>query len=75
MFSCYPKNMPFKYTGNKKTAYGSKLIVYLISGFSIPFVAAWYQLYVHASIRLYTVLNTRYFQEEISFGMILLATS
>lgn len=36
--------MPFKY--DKKVAYGSKLTVFFISGFALPFVAAYYQMYV-----------------------------
>jgi len=36
------ENMPFKY--DKKVAYGSKLTVFFISGFALPFVAAYYQM-------------------------------
>ena len=38
-----PKNMPFKYANSNKGALGAKVAVFLISGFSIPFVAAYYQ--------------------------------
>jgi hypothetical protein len=33
--------------GNKKFLFGLKLTAYLASGFSIPFLASWYQLLVH----------------------------
>ncbi|KAF7795866.1 hypothetical protein EIP86_007033 [Pleurotus ostreatoroseus] len=36
------KHIPFEYSN--KAAWGSKLAAYLITGFSIPFVAAWYQI-------------------------------
>ena len=38
------QNMPFKY--NKKVSYGSKLTIFMVSGFALPFVAAYYQMYV-----------------------------
>jgi cytochrome c oxidase subunit 7c len=37
------QNMPFKYTDVRKSSIGLKVAVFMISGFSIPFVAAWYQ--------------------------------
>ncbi|KLO10140.1 hypothetical protein SCHPADRAFT_943044 [Schizopora paradoxa] len=36
------QNMPFKY--NKKVSYGSKLAIFMVSGFALPFVAAYYQM-------------------------------
>jgi len=35
-------NMPFKYAN--KGAFGAKITVFLLAGFSLPFAASWYQL-------------------------------
>jgi len=35
-------NMPFSY--RNKAAFGVKLVLFLGTGFSLPFFAAWYQL-------------------------------
>ncbi|KAI0723438.1 hypothetical protein C8Q76DRAFT_794378 [Earliella scabrosa] len=36
------KHIPFDY--DKKGTFGVKVVAYLVSGFAIPFVAAYYQL-------------------------------
>ncbi|KAF9569017.1 hypothetical protein CPC08DRAFT_813188 [Agrocybe pediades] len=37
-------HLPFQFPGEKKVSFGVKVGVYLVFGFSIPFVAAAYQL-------------------------------
>ncbi|KAL0949732.1 hypothetical protein HGRIS_009772 [Hohenbuehelia grisea] len=37
-------HLPFAFPGNKKAAFGAKVFVYLLTGFSIPFIASAYQL-------------------------------
>jgi hypothetical protein len=37
--------MPFNYEGSK-AVFGAKVAIFLISGFSVPFIASYYQLYV-----------------------------
>ncbi|KAI9574579.1 hypothetical protein HD554DRAFT_2166053 [Boletus coccyginus] len=37
-------HLPFAFPGKKRTAFGVKLSLFLISGFSIPFAAAAFQL-------------------------------
>ncbi|TFK43620.1 hypothetical protein BDQ12DRAFT_718819 [Crucibulum laeve] len=37
-------HLPFQLPGDKKAAFGAKLMVYLSVGFSIPFIASYYQL-------------------------------
>ncbi|KAF8741124.1 hypothetical protein AX14_005724 [Amanita brunnescens Koide BX004] len=37
-------HLPFDFPGEKKAAFGFKLFVFMASGFSIPFLAAAYQL-------------------------------
>ncbi|KAI0303227.1 hypothetical protein BC826DRAFT_984087 [Russula brevipes] len=37
------KHIPFEYEGSK-AAFGAKVFVFLLSGFSIPGVAAYYQM-------------------------------
>ncbi|RDB22681.1 hypothetical protein Hypma_010294 [Hypsizygus marmoreus] len=37
-------HLPFAWPGNKKAAFGAKVFLYLITGFSIPFIATKYQL-------------------------------
>jgi hypothetical protein len=38
--------MPFNYEGSK-AAFGAKVAVFLLTGFSIPMVASYYQMYVN----------------------------
>lgn len=38
------QHIPFDY--DKKAVFGVKVTAYLVTGFAIPFVAAYYQLYV-----------------------------
>ncbi|RPD61965.1 hypothetical protein L227DRAFT_573838 [Lentinus tigrinus ALCF2SS1-6] len=45
------QHIPFDY--EKKGLFGAKVAAYLISGFAVPFVAAYYQLYV------FTMLHRR----------------
>lgn len=40
------QHLPFKFPGEKKFAFAAKLTLFLSFGFSIPFLAAAYQLYV-----------------------------
>jgi hypothetical protein len=40
------QHLPFKFPGDKKFAFAAKLTFFLAFGFSIPFIAAGYQLYV-----------------------------
>jgi cytochrome c oxidase subunit 7c len=42
------KHIPFEYEGSK-AAFGAKVFVFLLSGFSIPWVASYYQMYVRDS--------------------------
>ncbi|KAJ8502436.1 hypothetical protein ONZ45_g62 [Pleurotus djamor] len=37
-------HLPFAWPGDKKVSFGTKVTVFLIAGFSIPFVASAYQL-------------------------------
>ncbi|KAH9482924.1 hypothetical protein JR316_0005024 [Psilocybe cubensis] len=37
-------HLPFAWPGQKKAAFGAKVAVYLTFGFSIPFIASWYQI-------------------------------
>jgi len=37
------KHIPFEYEGSK-AVFGAKVFVFLLSGFSIPWVAAYYQI-------------------------------
>ncbi|KAI6152000.1 hypothetical protein BKA82DRAFT_19574 [Pisolithus tinctorius] len=37
-------HLPFQFPGNKRAAFAFKLSAFLISGFSIPFLAAAFQL-------------------------------
>ncbi|PPQ64696.1 hypothetical protein CVT24_008323 [Panaeolus cyanescens] len=37
-------HLPFAFPGQKKAAFGTKLTLFLVSGFSIPFVASVWQL-------------------------------
>jgi hypothetical protein len=37
--------MPFNYEGSK-AAFGTKVAIFLLTGFSIPWIAAYYQMYV-----------------------------
>ncbi|KAF8484944.1 hypothetical protein DFH94DRAFT_689306 [Russula ochroleuca] len=37
------KHIPFNYEGSK-AAFGAKVAVFLLAGFSVPFVASYYQL-------------------------------
>ena len=37
--------MPFNYEGSK-AGFGIKVAVFLLSGFSVPFLASYYQMYV-----------------------------
>ncbi|KAF8913819.1 hypothetical protein CPB84DRAFT_1840614 [Gymnopilus junonius] len=37
-------HLPFQWPGEKKLSFGVKLGIYLITGFSIPFIASAYQL-------------------------------
>lgn len=51
------QHIPFNYEGSK-AVFGVKVAVFLLSGFSIPFVASYYQMYVQniwllASCRTY----------------------
>lgn len=41
---CQPQHLPFAFPGKNRAAFGIKLSLFLISGFSIPFAAAAYQL-------------------------------
>ncbi|KAI6035289.1 hypothetical protein F5J12DRAFT_792440 [Pisolithus orientalis] len=38
------QHLPFQFPGNKRAAFAFKLSAFLISGFSIPFLAAAFQL-------------------------------
>jgi len=40
------QHLPFKFPGDKKGRFGAKVFVFLFTGFSIPFLASAYQLYV-----------------------------
>ena len=40
------QHLPFQFPGERKFAFAAKLTLFLASGFSIPFLAAAYQLYV-----------------------------
>lgn len=40
--------MPFNYEGSK-AVWGAKVAIFLFTGFSIPGLAAYYQLYVYIS--------------------------
>jgi len=40
------QHLPFQFPGDKKFAFGAKLTLFLTFGFSIPFLASAYQLYV-----------------------------
>jgi hypothetical protein len=40
--------MPFNYEGSK-AAFGAKVAIFLLTGFSIPGFAAYYQMYVYIS--------------------------
>ena len=42
------QHIPFDY--NKKGIFGAKVAAYLVTGFALPFVAAYYQLYVSLSL-------------------------
>lgn len=42
--------MPFNYEGSK-AVFGVKVAVFLLTGFSIPGIAAYYQMYVYLSAR------------------------
>ena len=42
------QHIPFDY--EKKGTFGVKVVAYLVSGFAIPFVAAYYQLYVSSLV-------------------------
>jgi len=37
------KHMPFNYEGSK-AAFGAKVAIFLLSGFSVPFIASYYQI-------------------------------
>jgi cytochrome c oxidase subunit 7c len=39
------QHIPFNYEGSK-AAFGAKVAVFLLSGFSVPFLASYYQMYV-----------------------------
>jgi hypothetical protein len=38
------QHLPFQFPGERKALFGFKLFLYMASGFSIPFLAARYQL-------------------------------
>jgi cytochrome c oxidase subunit 7c len=40
------QHLPFQFPGNKRLKFGVKVTAYLLSGFSIPFLAAYHQLSV-----------------------------
>ena len=44
------QHLPFDFPGEKKAAFGLKLFVFMASGFSIPFLAAAYQLLVSFAV-------------------------
>jgi hypothetical protein len=44
----YIQHMPFNYEGSK-AVFGAKVAIFLLTGFSIPGFAAYYQMYVHIS--------------------------
>jgi len=37
--------MPFNYEGSK-AGFGARVAIFLLSGFSVPFLASYYQMYV-----------------------------
>ncbi|PPQ92375.1 hypothetical protein CVT25_008725 [Psilocybe cyanescens] len=37
-------HLPFQWPGEKKATFGAKVAVYLAFGFSIPFIASYYQI-------------------------------
>jgi len=37
------KHMPFNYEGSK-AAFGARVAIFLLSGFSVPFLASYYQI-------------------------------
>ena len=44
----YIQHMPFNYEGSK-AVFGTKVAIFLLTGFSIPGFAAYYQMYVYFS--------------------------
>jgi Cytochrome c oxidase subunit VIIc len=57
------KHMPFNYEGSK-AVFGAKVAVFLLTGFSVPMVASYYQLYVKD--RAFIVLSD--LQSQLSVG-------
>ena len=58
------QHIPFNYEGSK-AVFGTKVAVFLLSGFSIPFIASWYSLYVKVfGCRCHVGLTAVTFQEE-----------
>ncbi|PPQ69565.1 hypothetical protein CVT26_001567 [Gymnopilus dilepis] len=45
-------HLPFQWPGEKKVTFGAKVAVFLLTGFSIPFLASLYQLSVSLLSRL-----------------------
>lgn len=43
------QHLPFQFPGNKRLTFGVKLTAFLLSGFSIPFLASYYQMSVFVS--------------------------
>ena len=46
------QHLPFQWPGEKKVTFGAKVAVFLLTGFSIPFLASLYQLSVSLLSRL-----------------------
>jgi len=47
------KHLPFQFPGNRKLSFGLKVAAYLSFGFSIPFLASYYQLWVGSACKFY----------------------
>ena len=60
--------MPFNYEGSK-AAFGTKVAVFLLSGFSVPFLACYYQLYVKdLAVNLLSDLHSQLYSRKAAGG-------
>jgi hypothetical protein len=61
--------MPFNYEGSK-AAFGARVAIFLLSGFSVPFIASYYQMYVEdlAAIILPSDLHSQLYSRKAAGG-------
>ena len=60
--------MPFNYEGSK-AVFGTKVAIFLLTGFSIPGLAAYYQMYVYISaISVFFGLTTCSYSRKAAGG-------